>query len=217
LLVVDFGLQIPGLCSASNSDNYTIEGNELQDAHNLQWVNFGYRHYDVQLSRWNVTDPAEQYYSPYIYCGNNPINGTDPDGAACVTTWVIEIVKQLKLQRASELLNSRMLADSQSTIPQYIYTADGDMIPLEMASCVLDEDCVEAPPFRFWKKMCGRFQFFTVNADNTNYASTKAEMMGEYEDTKKRYRQRHKEKNVILCLSNKNSLGKGFGKLNDER
>lgn len=33
------------------------------------------------LTRWLTTDPANQYHSPYIGMGNDPINGVDPDGA----------------------------------------------------------------------------------------------------------------------------------------
>lgn len=32
-------------------------------------------------TRWLAPDPAGQFYSPYLGMGNNPINGTDPDGA----------------------------------------------------------------------------------------------------------------------------------------
>ena len=33
------------------------------------------------LARWLTTDPAGQYYSPYMSMGNNPILGIDPNGA----------------------------------------------------------------------------------------------------------------------------------------
>jgi hypothetical protein len=33
------------------------------------------------ISRWNRTDPAGQYWSPYMAMGNNPGNQIDPDGA----------------------------------------------------------------------------------------------------------------------------------------
>lgn len=32
------------------------------------------------LLRWLTTDPANQFYSPYLGMGNNPISGIDPDG-----------------------------------------------------------------------------------------------------------------------------------------
>jgi RHS repeat-associated protein len=42
---------------------------------------FQLRLYDSRINRWLTTDPAGQYHSPYMAMGNNPINGTDPDGA----------------------------------------------------------------------------------------------------------------------------------------
>ena len=44
---------------------------------------YGARYYNPRLSIWNSVDPlAEKYpsWSPYAYCGNNPINYIDPDG-----------------------------------------------------------------------------------------------------------------------------------------
>jgi uncharacterized protein RhaS with RHS repeats len=38
------------------------------------------RYLDQRIERWLVPDPAGQYWSPYIYCGNNPVNRIDPDG-----------------------------------------------------------------------------------------------------------------------------------------
>jgi uncharacterized protein RhaS with RHS repeats len=45
---------------------------------------FAFRYYDPQIARWTTVDPADQFISPYNYCGNNPINFIDPDG--CLTT-----------------------------------------------------------------------------------------------------------------------------------
>lgn len=36
--------------------------------------------YDTQLGRWQTTDPQNQFASPYLALGNNPVNGTDPNG-----------------------------------------------------------------------------------------------------------------------------------------
>jgi hypothetical protein len=41
---------------------------------------YGARFYDPQIGRWHSVDPFEQYDSPYIYVGNNPISTSDPTG-----------------------------------------------------------------------------------------------------------------------------------------
>lgn len=41
---------------------------------------FAFRYYDPQIARWMAVDPADQFYSPYTYCHNDPINFIDPDG-----------------------------------------------------------------------------------------------------------------------------------------
>ena len=38
------------------------------------------RMYDSRIARWLTTDPAGQYWSPYMSMGNNPASKVDPDG-----------------------------------------------------------------------------------------------------------------------------------------
>ena len=40
----------------------------------------GKRYYMPALGRWTTTDPLNEYPSPYVYVGNNPISLTDPTG-----------------------------------------------------------------------------------------------------------------------------------------
>lgn len=40
------------------------------------------------MARWLTTDPANQYHSPYLGMGNNPINKLDPDGA--LDDWYVD-------------------------------------------------------------------------------------------------------------------------------
>ncbi len=42
---------------------------------------YGVRYYDPQLGRWHSIDPADEFFSPYVYCHNDPVNFVDPDGA----------------------------------------------------------------------------------------------------------------------------------------
>ena len=69
--------------STGNVQPYKYNGKELDTKKGLNWYDYGARHYDATLGRWFVVDPlAEKYYSssPFVYCGNNPINYIDFNG-----------------------------------------------------------------------------------------------------------------------------------------
>ena len=62
---------------------YKYNGKELDRMLGLDWYDYGARHYDGALTMWGTMDPlCEKYYgiSPYVYCGDDPINAFDPDG-----------------------------------------------------------------------------------------------------------------------------------------
>jgi RHS repeat-associated protein len=65
---------------AGDENKELYNGKELVDNHNLFWYHYGVRYYDPQLGRWHVLDPADEFHSPYVYVGNNPLNYTDPTG-----------------------------------------------------------------------------------------------------------------------------------------
>jgi len=48
---------------------------------------FGARYYDPETGRFLNIDPLLQYASPYVYCGNNPLNCVDPDGRRGRQLW----------------------------------------------------------------------------------------------------------------------------------
>ena len=76
-----FGLQLAGIGSTGGSDNkFLYNGKELEDEHNLYWYHYGARFYDPQLGLWHSIDPADEFYSPYVYVRNNPVMFLDPDG-----------------------------------------------------------------------------------------------------------------------------------------
>jgi RHS repeat-associated protein len=62
---------------------YKFGGKEYDEMHGLKWYDFVSRYYSGIIPVFTTIDPlAEKYYSvsPYVYCGNNPINMIDPDG-----------------------------------------------------------------------------------------------------------------------------------------
>lgn len=63
------------------ADKYN--GKELDTEGNLNLYDYGARHYDAAICRWNMQDRyAEKYYacSPYSYCMANPIGNIDVNG-----------------------------------------------------------------------------------------------------------------------------------------
>ena len=67
--------------SSSEEMPYKFNGKELDEETGL--YDYGARNYDAAICQWTSVDPlAEKYYnvSPYVYCGNNPINAIDSDG-----------------------------------------------------------------------------------------------------------------------------------------
>ena len=79
-----FGHRHPRSEQAQSSANrFKYNGKELQTVGGLGYLDYGARLYDQSLGRWFTTDPlSEKYYglSPYVYCGNNPLNMIDLDG-----------------------------------------------------------------------------------------------------------------------------------------
>ena len=62
---------------------YKYNGKELELMHGLKWYDYGARWYDPLLVNWNRPDPSHKDYypwSPYAYCGDNPVNRIDPNG-----------------------------------------------------------------------------------------------------------------------------------------
>ncbi len=62
----------------SEEIDYQYTGQEYEDELDLH--NFRVRFYDSDLMRFYAVDPAMEFASPYLYCGNNPILFTDPNG-----------------------------------------------------------------------------------------------------------------------------------------
>ena len=63
---------------ADNRDRFN--GKEDQAFVGLPFSDYGARMYDPERGRWLMQDPLQQYHSPYVFCGNNPIRLVDLNG-----------------------------------------------------------------------------------------------------------------------------------------
>lgn len=71
----------------SVAKKFMFGGKEYQDELGIAWMDFGARNYDASLGRWMNTDPLEQFHSPYVYAGNDPIRYMDPTGMYSTEEW----------------------------------------------------------------------------------------------------------------------------------
>ena len=73
-----------------NVQPYKYNGKELDTRKELNWYDYGARHYDPAVGRFITSDPLSEkdyFTSSYVYCGSNPINRIDKDGRIWETVW----------------------------------------------------------------------------------------------------------------------------------
>ena len=68
----------PSMPVSDNRDRFN--GKEDQSFAGLPFSDYSARMYDRERGRWLSQDPLQQYHSPYVFCGNNPIRLIDLDG-----------------------------------------------------------------------------------------------------------------------------------------
>jgi len=64
-----------------------FQGKTYEDL--TKWYDFHARQYDASLGRWFGVDPQNQFHSPYLAMGNNPVMMVDPDGELA---WFVPII-----------------------------------------------------------------------------------------------------------------------------
>lgn len=75
------GMALPGRNFRSNAAyRFGYQGQFAEKDEETGYNAFELRLYDCRIGRWLSTDPYNQYYSPYLSMGNNPVNRFDPDG-----------------------------------------------------------------------------------------------------------------------------------------
>jgi RHS repeat-associated protein len=97
--------------TGSVPNNYLYHGNELQDALNLGWLDYGSRMYESSIARWMVTDPMADKFqdiSPYAYALNNPVIFIDPDGESPISIFAKQALKYGIKKAAKEFIESQI-------------------------------------------------------------------------------------------------------------
>jgi len=56
-------------------------GKEFDEDGGINLFYFGKRDYDAEIGMFIGTDPVGQFWNSFSYCGENPVNLTDPDGS----------------------------------------------------------------------------------------------------------------------------------------
>jgi RHS repeat-associated protein len=78
-----FGEKIGGLCTTGFQKlptKFRYQGDFSEEEENTNWNEFDLRNYDPQIGRWTGADPDDQFASPYVGMGNDPVNSVDQDG-----------------------------------------------------------------------------------------------------------------------------------------
>jgi len=70
---------------------YGYQGKEYDSL--TRWHDFHARQYDGALGRWFAVDPQDQFASPYLAMGDNPVMMVDPDGEFAIAPFLITAFK----------------------------------------------------------------------------------------------------------------------------
>ena len=113
--IIDFypyGMSHSGEFTNSLVSNYLykFQGKEFQTEGGIDLYDFGSRLYDPAVGRWFSPDPQNQYNSPYVALGNNPIRFIDPNGEVAfwddVAVFVIGGIVNVVADAAAGNINS---------------------------------------------------------------------------------------------------------------
>ncbi|CAM1340655.1 RHS repeat-associated core domain-containing protein [Tenacibaculum amylolyticum] len=142
---------------------------------------FQLRLWDARLGRWLTTDPYGQFSSPYLGMGNNPMNGTDPDGGKFFTDFIIkETGERHKVNDGIEQVVSISQKDFNSLMKSwksfdigYYFAQLQDFTPLNLS--VSDFDAIAGTLFAegsakmSWQEAAGIYSVMEnrANSDGT--------------------------------------------------
>ena len=85
-----FGTRHPNGLTTLPANRWRYNGKEDQVTGSLGYIDYGARLFDPDIARWNAVDPLsdkQNDFSPYSFCGGNPVLHIDDDGQIFETAW----------------------------------------------------------------------------------------------------------------------------------
>ncbi len=74
-------MRLGEMSTDTGQDNkFLYNGKEFNDEYDLDLYHYRARNYNPQLGKWLQIDPADEFFSPYVYCHNDPISYKDSNG-----------------------------------------------------------------------------------------------------------------------------------------
>ena len=92
----------------TTTNRWRLSGKEIQTLGGINLIDFGARLYDDAIVRWPTQDAlAEKYsgFSPYCYCGNNPISFFDDNGKEI---WIATKVSGSRIKEKVRYINGTL-------------------------------------------------------------------------------------------------------------
>ena len=125
-----YGLKIATLSSKKLGDiyegslknNYLYQGAYSEMDDDIGWNDFMLRNYDAQIGRWVQQDPYQQFASPYVGMGGDPVNNTDPSGGETLPFQVIKIGGEMSKTAATAITLGEVVIRSVSTVSKTVST-----------------------------------------------------------------------------------------------
>ncbi|MEQ8473507.1 MAG: RHS repeat-associated core domain-containing protein [Marinoscillum sp.] len=130
-----FGLPMVTGSSTANPSRFGYQGDFAEEDQETGFNHFELREYDPVIGRWMRTDPARQFFSPYLAMGNNFINMVDvkgdtaeywsPDGDYLFETWGsdarrVVVLDRLQFEDFMEVWNDISYLDSRDFISKHV-------------------------------------------------------------------------------------------------
>ncbi len=128
-----YGLKIATLSSKKLGDsyegslknNYLYQGDYSELDDDIGWHDFALRNYDAQIGRWVQQDPYQEFASPYVGMGSDPINLTDPSGGSTLPYQVIKLGGEMSQTAATAITLGEVVLKSVSTVSKSVSTLGG--------------------------------------------------------------------------------------------